>query len=255
MLRATAKSGHKKSGLCLLSAWVSDHKLILGQQKIGSKSNEKTAVPELLNSLDLKDSIVSIDAMACDVKNADLITSKQGHYILALKNNKKHIYQQVSERFAQVKTQFPKNEHIDFGSGRIETRTCYVENDLTLYDDLAQWQHLKSIIIVESKREIKNKISFETRFYLCDLALEPKEFNQYIRNHWSIKNKLYWQLDITFREDLQRTKIGNAPENLAIIRKLSLQLLNNITDKESIKSRRKLAGWNDQYLTKLLANI
>ena len=104
VLRATAKSGHKKSGLCLLSAWVSNHKLILGRQKVDSESNEKTAVPELLSSLDLKDSIVTIDAMACDVKNGDLITSKQGHYILALKNNNKHIYQQVSKRFAQVKT-------------------------------------------------------------------------------------------------------------------------------------------------------
>ena len=255
VLRATAKSGHKKSGLCLLSAWVSDHKLILGQQKVATKSNEKTAVPDLLNSLDLKDSIVTIDAMACDVKNADLIVAKQGHYILALKNNNKHIYQQVSERFAQVKNQLPKNEHIDFGSGRIETRTCYVEKDLTLYDDLAHWKHLKSIIIIESKREIKDKISFETRFYLCDLALEPKEFNQYIRNHWSIENSLHWQLDVTFREDLQRTKTGNAPENLAIIRKLSLQLLNKITDTESIKSKRKLAGWNDQYLIKILSNI
>ena len=255
VLRATAKSGHKKSGLCLLSAWVSDHKLILGQQKVDSKSNEKTAVPDLLNSLDLKGSIVTIDAIACDVKNADLIISKQGHYILALKNNNKHIYQQVSERFNQVKTQLSKNEHIDFGSGRIETRTCYVENDLTLYDDLAPWQHLKSIVIIESKRELKDKISLETRFYLSDLAIKPKEFNQYIRNHWSIENSLHWQLDVTFREDLQRTQTGNAPENLAIIRKLSLQLLNKITDKESIKSRRKLAGWNDQYLIKLLSNI
>jgi len=255
VLRATAQSGHKKSGLCLLSAWVSDHKLILGQQKVASKSNEKTAVPDLLNSLDLKDSIVTIDAIACDIKNANIITSKKGHYILALKNNNKHIYQQVSERFAQVRTQLSKNEHIDFGSGRIETRTCYVENDLTLYDDLAPWQHLKSIIIIESKREVKDKISFETRFYLSDLALEPKVFNQYIRNHWSIENSLHWQLDVTFREDLQKTKTGNAPENLAIIRKLSLQLLNNITDKESIKSRRKLSGWNDQYLVKVLTNI
>ncbi len=255
VLRATAKSGHKKSGLCLLSAWVSDHKLILGQQKVDAKSNEKTAIPDLLNSLDLKDSIVTIDAIACNVENADLIASKQGHYILALKKNNKHICQQVSERFAQVKIQLPKNEHIDFGSGRIETRTCYVENDLTLYDDLAHWQHLKSIIIIESKREIKDKISFETRYYLSDLTLEPKEFNQYIRNHWSIENKLHWQLDVTFREDLQRTQTGNTPENLAIVRKLSLQLLNKITDKESIKSRRKLAGWNDQYLIEMLSNI
>ena len=215
VLRATAKSGHKKSGLCLLSAWVSEHQLVLGQQKVTSKSNEKTAVPDLLNNLDLKDSVITIDAMACDVKNADLITSKEGHYILALKKNNKHIYQQVSERFAQIKPKLIKNEHIDFGSGRIETRTCYVENNLILYDDLSHWKHLKSIIIIESKREIKGKISVETRFYLSDLALEPKDFNQYIRNHWSIENRLHWQLDVTFREDLQRTKTGNAPENLA----------------------------------------
>jgi predicted transposase YbfD/YdcC len=134
------------------------------------------------------------------------------------------------------------------------------QSHIRLYDDLAPWKHLKSIIIIESKREIKGKVSFETRFYLSDLALEPKEFNQYIRNHWSIENSsggvpLHWQLDVTFREDLQRTQCGNATENLAIIRKLSLQLLNKITYKESIKSRRKLAGWNDQYLIKLLANI
>jgi predicted transposase YbfD/YdcC len=250
VLRATAKSG-----LCLLSAWVSEHKLVLGQQKVASKSNEKTAVPDLLNSLDLKGSIITIDAMACDVKNADLITSKQGHYILALKNNNKHIYQQVSERFFQIKPTLTQNEHIDFGSGRIETRTCYVENNLILYDDLAHWKHLKSIIIIESKREIKGKISIETRFYISDLVLEPKDFNQYIRNHWSIENRLHWQLDVTFREDLQRTKTGNAPENLAIIRKLSLQLLHKVSDNESIKSRRKIAGWNNQYLMELLNNI
>ncbi|MEA5141470.1 ISAs1 family transposase [Arcicella rigui] len=200
---------------------------------MATANREKTAVPNLLNSLDLKDSLVTIDAIACNVKNADIITSKQGHYILALKNNNKHIYQQVSERLAQIKPQLPKNEHIDFGSGRIETRTCYVENDLTLYDDLAPWQHLKSITIIESTREIKDKISFETRYYLSDLKPEPKDFNQYIRNHWSIENSLHWQLDVTFREDLQRTQAGNASENLAIIRKLSLQLLNKITDKES----------------------
>jgi predicted transposase YbfD/YdcC len=108
VLRATAESGHKKSGLCLVSAWVAEHKLILGQQKVATKSNEETAIPDLLNTLDLKDSIVTIDAMACELKNADLITQKQGHYILALKraanrNNNKIIYQQVSERFAQSK--------------------------------------------------------------------------------------------------------------------------------------------------------
>ncbi len=127
----------KKSGSCLLSAWVSDRKLVLGQQKVDTKSNEKTAIPELLKSLDLKDSIVTIDVVACGIKNADIITSKEEHYMLVLKNNNKNICQQVSERFAQVKTQLPKYEHVDSGNSQIETQTCYVENNLTLYDDLA----------------------------------------------------------------------------------------------------------------------
>ena len=251
-LEADRKSRFK---LHMVSAWAADNGISLGQVRVNEKSNEITAIPELIKALDLVNCIITIDAMACDVKNADLITSKEGHYILALKKNNKHIYQQVSERFAQIKPKLIKNEHIDFGSGRIETRTCYVENNLILYDDLSHWKHLKSIIIIESKREIKGKISVETRFYLSDLALEPKDFNQYIRNHWSIENRLHWQLDVTFREDLQRTKTGNAPENLAIIRKLSLQLLNKVSDKESIKSRRKIAGWNNQYLIELLNNI
>ena len=255
VLRSTAKSGAKKSGLCIVSAWVSDHKLVLGQQQVDAKSNEKTAVPKLLVTLDLVDSVVTIDAMACELKNADLIVSKQGHYILALKNNNKHIYEQVTDRMLKIKDQLIHNEHIDFGSGRIETRTCYVENDLSLYDDLADWSHLKSIIMIESQREVKNNISREIRYYLSDLLLDPKDFNHYIRNHWSIENKLHWQLDITFREDAQKTKTGNAPQNLATVRKLALQVLNQMNDQESIKNRRKIAGWDDNYLIKALSRI
>ncbi|MFD2519479.1 ISAs1 family transposase [Emticicia soli] len=255
VLRATAKSGSKKSGICLISAWVSEHELVLGQQRVDGKSNEKTAIPELLDSLDLENSIVTIDAIACECKNADLITAKKGHYVLALKNNNKHIYQQVSERMKQNYSQLANYQDIDFGSGRIETRTCYVENNLTLYDDLADWTHLKSIVLIESKREVKGIVSIETRYYLSNLTLSPKDFNTVIRNHWSIENKLHWKLDVVFLEDLQRTKSINAPENLAIVRKLALQMLNRVQDKESIKNRRKIAGWSDQYLLKVSNNI
>lgn len=255
VLCATAKSGQRKSGICIVSAWVCEHRLVLGQQKVDTKSNEKTAIPELLESLDLVHSLVTIDAIACEQKNADLIIQKQGNYILALKNNNKHIYQQVSERIMKTYHQLPFYQHIDFGSGRIETRTCYVENNLNLYDNLAYWTHLKSIVMVESKREINEKSSTEYRFYLSNLALDPKDFNTFIRQHWSIENNLHWQLDVTFLEDIQRTKTGNATENFATVRKLALQMLNKVKDKESIKNRRKMAGWSNEYLANILHHI
>ena len=155
----------------------------------------------------------------------------------------------------QIYQQLPHNQYIDFGSGRIETRTCYVENNLKLYDDLANWTHLKSIVMVESKREINGKANTEYRFYLSNLALQPKDFNTFIRQHWSIENSLHWQLDVTFSEDIQRTKTANAAENFATLRKLALQILNKVQDKESIKNRRKMAGWSNQYLTNILKNI
>lgn len=255
VLRGTAKSGSKKSGICLISAWVSEHELVLGQQKVDNKSNEKTAIPDLLNSLDLTDSIVTIDAIACSQNNADLIVSKKGHYILALKKNNKHIYEQVSQRMRQTKEQLTHYQETNFGSGRIEKRTCYVETNLALYDDLTKWTHLKSIIMIEAQRDIKGNISTEYRYYLSDLCITPQNFNLAIRNHWSIENRLHWKLDVVFLEDFQRTKSDNAPENLATIRKLALQLINQINDKESVKNRRKIAGWNDDYLLNIITKI
>jgi len=208
-----------------------------------------------LKSLDLQNGVVSIDAIACEKKNADLIIEKQGHYLLALKNNNKHIYEQVSQRMQLIKTQLPNNKHIDFGSGRIETRHCYVETNLELYDDLVEWVHLKSLIMIESTRETKDKISKETRFYLSDLEGEPAIFNKLVRAHWGIENNLHWSLDVVFREDLQRTKTGNAPDNLNTVRKLALQSLRRIDDKESIKNRRKMAGWDNDYLKTILAKF
>lgn len=255
VLCGTAKSGQKKSGICIVSAWSSEHCLVLGQEKVDAKSNEKTAIPALLDGLDLEGSIVTIDAMACEKKNADLIVEKKGSYILALKSNNKHVFEQVRDRMMRIKTEIPNDRHIDYVGGRIETRTCHVENKLGLYDGLDAWTHLKSIVMVESQRQTGEKTTTEYRFYLSNLTVEPKAFNEFIRKHWSIENSLHWQLDVTFLEDVQKTKTGNAPENLATTRKLALQILNSVRDKESIKNRRKMAGWSDQYLTQILRNI
>lgn len=238
----------------MVSAWVSEHNLVLGQERVDAKSNEKTAIPQLLGSLDLKGSLVSVDAIACQLSNADLIVEKQGHYLLALKNNK-GIHEQVSQRMQAKKAGLPSAEHVDFGSGRIERRRCYVENDLSLYDDLAGWEHLSSIVMVEASREIGDKTSSETRYYLSDLVLAPDEFNGLVRGHWGIENSLHWVLDVAFLEDRQRVRSGNAPDNMATLRKLAMQMLAHMEDKQSTKNKRKMAGWNDEYLARILDKI
>lgn len=255
VLRATAKSGFKKSGICLISAWVAEHQLVLGQEKTSVKSNEKTAIPELLASLDLKDALISCDAAGCQLKNADLIVGKQGHYLIALKKDHKHIYEQVSERMQKNKVCLQKDEWVDFGSGRIEKRVCYLENHLDLLDDLGEWKHLRSVVMIESSREKNGKTTNEIRYYLSDLSATAQQFNCFIRKHWSIENRLHWKVDVVFREDVSRTKSENAPENLATARKMALQLLNQLSDKESIKNRRKIAGWDDDYLKNILTKI
>lgn len=253
--RGTARGGQRKSGLCVVSAWVSEHRLVLGQERVDRKSNEKTAIPQLLGSLDLKDSLVSIDAIACQVTNADLIVERQGHYLLALKKNNKVAHQQVSERMQAQKGDLPSFEHVDFGSGRIERRRCYVESELALYDGLADWQHLRSIVMVEASREIAGKTSTETRYYLSDLELGAEGFNGLVRGHWGIENSLHWVLDVAFAEDRQRVRSGNAPDNMTTLRKLAMQMLGHVDDKQSTKNKRKMAGWNDEYLVQILDKI
>ncbi|MEO0332034.1 MAG: ISAs1 family transposase [Bacteroidota bacterium] len=126
---------------------------------------------------------------------------------------------------------------------------------MSLLDDLAAWKHLKAVLMVEATREKNGKTATERRFYLSSLASSSREFNRLIRNHWSIENKLHWTLDVVFQEDRSRTRKGNGAENMATARKLALQLLNRVQDKESIKNRRKIAGWDDEYLLYLLQNL
>lgn len=182
---------------------------------------------------------------------------KKGHYLLALKKNQGLLYEQVTQRMPQIKAQLPVNEHIDFGSGRIETRRCYVESNLNLYDDLRGWPSCQSVIMIEASREINGVISYQTRYYYysSDLVLSAARFNSAVRHHWGIENQLHWCLDMVFHEDQQRIRVGNGAENFATVRKMALQLLHRMDDKESLKSRRKLAGWDDNYLIKLLTLI
>jgi predicted transposase YbfD/YdcC len=255
VLRGTARAGAPKSGICIVSAWASAHSLVLGQEKVAAKSNEKTAIPDLLRALDLRQTLVSCDAAGCQLSNADLIVEGGGQYVLALKKNLPVAYEQVDEYFSQRLGQLPAVEEVDFGSGRLERRRCTVETRLELLDGLADWGHLRSLVRVDASREINGHTTTQTRYYLSSLVAPPTDFNRYIRQHWHIENRLHWKLDVVFREDRQRTRLDNGPLNLATARKLALQALHQVQDANSTKNRRKMAGWDDEYLRAVLAKM
>lgn len=255
VLRATAQAGKPGSGLCLVSAWVADQGLSLGQVKVAEKSNEKTAIPELLASLDLQDAVVSIDAVACSPATAEQIIEKQGDYLLALKKNQQTLYEQIRAEVARQKPVVDTDRWLDFGSGRMEKRTCYVLKELQFIEALQHWAGVCSVVLIESEQEKNGKITQESRYYLSSLNESASGFNHLVRNHWSIENGLHWQLDVSFREDQSRIRKNNAPENMATLRKIALQALKQVNDKQSIKSRRKIAGWNNEYLIQILRNM
>lgn len=252
VLRGTRTSESKTSGICIVSAWASEQQLTLGQVRVDKKSNEKIAVPLLLETLDLKNAIVTIDAMATHQNIADQIIGGEGDYILALKLNQKTLFEEVESEFLRQKEDLTFDKTIDFGSGRIETRTAYVMENIKFIDQAAEWKNLKSILVIESKREKNEIVQQQKRFYLCSFIPTPKQANHYIRSHWGIEGTLHWHLDVTLGEDKSKTKNGNAPENLNIIRKMTLQALKQTEGKQSIKNKRKIAGWNDEYLLKIL---
>jgi predicted transposase YbfD/YdcC len=239
VLRGTGQAGKKHAGICLVSAWAEDQRLVLGQKKADEKSNEKTAIPELLEELDLQGALVSIDAIACTTKTAEIITRKGGDYLLSLKKNQKQLFEQVSEHMLKQKEALPQAEWQDFGSGRLEKRICYVCDKLDLMDDLASWPGIHQVMMVEASREKNGVVQNQTRFYLSSLPADPATSNKLVHNHWGIENNLHWMMDVVFSEDKSRTRKGNAPENMATLRKIALQLLNQQTDKKASKAEGK----------------
>lgn len=255
VLRATAKAGHKKSGICLISAWVDSHRLVLGQRQVAGKSNEKTAIPELIESLELTGALVSIDAVACSTTIAGQLQAKGADYLLALKANHKGLYEQVRDYLQPRLAQLPTYQQWDKNGSRIEHRQVWVCEQLSLLDDLAQWPGIRSVVWLASEREVNGQKQQESRLYLSSAALDAAGFLKAIRGHWGIENRLHWQLDVTFREDQSRLRKGEAAANMATLRKLALQLLQRMSDRESLKSRRKMAAWNDDYLLQVLHNL
>lgn len=244
----------KKNMVHMVSAWASANNLVLGQYKVDEKSNEITAIPQLLEVLVLKGCIVTIDAMGCQKEIATAIIDKEADYILALKGNQGSLLQEVEESFRFVEAKEVSVEN-DLGHGRIEKRTCSVVEDLSMINQKDQWASLRTLIKIESERCNKstNETQRETRFYISSLEPNATHINTCVRMHWRIENSLHWVLDVAFNEDHSRKRAGHAAQNHSVLNRIALNMIKNEkTSKVGVKSKRLRAGWDTRYLSGLL---
>lgn len=258
--------GKSQKALHMVSAWCAEQGIVLGQIKTEEKSNEITAIPELLELLSIEKSTITIDAMGCQKKIAKQIIKKNANYILAVKENQKALYDEISNFFTRHKAlkyqgrgyDFSQYEETDKGHGRIEIRKCITMDKISWMYEKDKWEGIQSIIMIESQRIIGDKRATESRYYISSLPAEASEIALAIRSHWSIENSLHWVLDVSFNEDQCRIRKGNAPENIAIVRHIALNMLKGaqaLFKGHSIKALRKVAGWNNEAITSILQQV
>lgn len=250
----------------IVSAWACGHGLVLGQVKVDEKSNEITAVPELLDTLMLKGAIVTLDAMGCQKEIAERIVGQRADYVLALKGNHAAAHEEVKLFFDdtvapcatgcdETHDAFRMDFHqsLEKGHGRIETRRYWQTIDIGWFQDKEKWKGLQSFGMVESIRKEKGKSTIERRYYLSSLPLDAKRFGKAVRGHWGVENKLHWSLDVTFREDDARARTKNAAQNMATLRRIALNLIKKDKSRNaSGRSKRFMAAIDPPFLKHLL---
>lgn len=258
--RRSHARGQGREPLHLVSAWATRQRLVLGQEATDIKSNEITAIPLLLERLELRGALVTIDAMGTQTTIADKIVGRGGDYLLALKANRPLLHAEVEHLFAEPPKDMlePLYETTDADHGRIEVRrhsVCHQVDWLfsdRRYTDEPRFPHLAMIGMVETKVERHGKTEQERRYYLSSAQLDAKTFAHAVRAHWGIENRLHWVLDVVFHDDLARLRTGNGPHNMALVRHIAMNLVRNPKDKHSLKVRRKLANLNPDYLETLI---
>lgn len=247
-------------GLRIVSAWSAANNLVLGQVKTQEKSNEITAIPELLSLLAVSGCIVTIDAMGCQKEIVKQIVEQEADYCISLKGNQGTLHQEVADYFTWAeKIGFKEIDYsycksVEKDHGRIEQRRCWVTEDIDWLTQKAEWQGLKSIVMVESVREVIGKAATtERRYFISSLEADAQTSLRAVRGHWAIENSLHWVLDVAFREDSCRIRVENAAENMATLRHMVLNLLKQEKScKRGIRTKRLKAGWDDTYLLKVL---
>ena len=248
-----------KEAIHIVSAFAARQRIVLGQVKVNEKSNEIVAIPALLDMMSIEGAVVTIDAMGCQREIAAKIIEKKADYILALKGNQGTLREDVEVFVDEQKalkykdTTISTHKTVDADHGRIETRNYTVIHDVDWLQERHQWPGLNAVVMVESLREINGKTTSETRFYITSLVILANAVGPMIRAHWAIENSLHWVMDMVFRDDECRVRTDNAPANFATCRHIAYNLTRKAPGKDSIRLRRKTAGWDDEYLANLVA--
>lgn len=252
-----------KDAIHMVSAWATESQLVLGQTKVDDKSNEITAIPALLELLELSGCIVTIDAIGCQKEIAKQIIEQGADYVLALKDNQGRLHDHAKTLFEDAEAigfaDCDYHKTVDKDHGRVETRECWVTahpDYLAALYKPEQWAGLQTAIMIRAERRIGQKTETETRYYISSLPGHAEYLLNAVRDHWHIENRLHWVLDVAFREDDSRIRTGNAPQNMAVLRHIALNLLKQEQSaKRSIRAKRLKAGWDEDYLAQVLCSI
>lgn len=261
-LRHSFDKKKKKSAIHMISAFATANGVVLGQKKTKEKSNEITAIPELLQLIDIKGGIVTIDAMGCQKSIAKKIISKEADYVLAVKDNQKNLHEDIQDFFDTARDNDFKNLNYDFfeevtkGHGRIEHRRYWLSSTLDSIGKVDEWEKMSCVGMVESERTVSGKTSLDTRYFITSMECDARRFGNAVREHWGIENKLHWVLDVTFREDDSRIRRDHSSENMSVFRHIVLNVLRKDTSiKKSLKAKRFKASLEPEYANKILSEI
>lgn len=264
-LRRSHDKGDGKAAIHMVSAWATNNRLVLGQVKVDEKSNEIKAIPELLRRLDIQGCLVTIDAMGCQVEIAELIQEKGGDYLFSLKGNQSNLHEDVVLLFDDLEESdysayaYDYAKTVDKDHGRIEVRHCWTISDPALIQHLRgadRFPALHTLVRVRSERYVGDDHSVEDRYFIGSATAQAAEALRATRTHWQVENSLHWILDIAFREDESRLRKANGPQNFAVLRHIALNALKQETStKLGVKNKRLKAGWDEDYLLKVLGHI